>query len=203
MTVVGRSDAARGRNGGPQRRLVGAQLRARGGAACLERAFDAILQAGQPTSDVTVDGRFAAVALELAGQPFSQGGSQGRADRRLHQRNVVAPQQEQRAAHRHPADQAAAPVHRLGHLGQRRPRAAGQHRQVHRRRVGGVQADHRAGRVLRTLGVAAQTVATHHGLPALLHRDRPHNPSFPANAMPGIIFIDTLTYRYQSVSLLS
>lgn len=43
VTVIGRSDAA-GRDGGPQRRFVGAQLRAGGGAACLEGVFDAVFQ---------------------------------------------------------------------------------------------------------------------------------------------------------------
>jgi len=53
---VPRRERRPGRDRGPQRRLVGAQLRARGCAPRPERIFDANLQAGQPGSYVAADG---------------------------------------------------------------------------------------------------------------------------------------------------
>jgi hypothetical protein len=90
-----------------QRRLVVGQLRAGGRTAPGERSDNAILKVGQPTSNVPVYERLTAVALHLADQASTERRGQGCADRCLYGWDVLAREDEQCAAHRHPPHQAA------------------------------------------------------------------------------------------------
>jgi len=168
-----------GRDDRSQGGHVGAELGPGRRAACPDGGRDALLQVAHPRREVAVHRRPSPVALQLGDELSAQRRGQGCAHRCLDHRDVVPREQEQRAAHRHPAHQGPPPVHRVRDIAQGRAGAACEHREVDRRRVGGVERQHGTHDRLGCVGVAGEVMASHDQAPTPLDRHRSHPQTFP------------------------